>query len=202
MTLSNNLFNNVARKLEFDNFLLEEKSYYNNLSEIIELLSTFKVKVKEDNDANSEEEFSYRLLYNHYKIKHGSTYFISKQDFVIMYIVTISFLKANIMIHVSDIKGNVKWFCSSGLVNASGKRRTQKRSIILKLLYLLFQKVTFLSKAPIALHLNNASYFKTFIINKLKKKFYIKIIKSFNQIPYNGCRKKKIRRKKFTKIFK
>ena len=34
-------------------------------------------------------------------------------------------------------------------------------------------------------------------LKKLKKKLFITVVKHFNLYPYNGCRKKKIRRKKF-----
>ena len=36
-------------------------------------------------------------------------------------------------------------------------------------------------------------------MKKLKKKFFIKVVRSFNLYPHNGCRKKKVRRKKFKK---
>jgi len=126
------------------------------------------------------------------------------QDSIISYIITITFLKANTMIHVSDALGNVKWFSSSGSINIIGKRKKkQRRSIILKLILLLFKKASFIADKPVALHLNNISFsYQTFIINKLKKNNFIKIVKSFNQTPYNGCRPKKIRRKKYSKNFK
>ena len=64
------------------------------------------------------------------------------------------------------------------------------------------KKASFLGKKPVALHLNNVNFYQNLIVNKLKQTFYIKVIKSFNQAPYNGCRKKKVRRKKYTKKFK
>ena len=35
-----------------------------------------------------------------------------------------------------------------------------------------------------------------------QQNFYIRVIKSFSQLPYNGCRKRKIRRKKYTQKLK
>ena len=119
-----------------------------------------------------------------------------------MYVINVSFLKANTTIHVSDIKGNMKLFYSAGSIGLTGKQKTKRRIATSKLISLLLQKATFLSKKPVVLHLNNVNSYKNFIVNKLKRVFYIRLIKTFNQIPYNGCRKKKLRRKKYTKKFK
>lgn len=184
MTLSNTLFTNLANKLKLDVSLLkEEKNYLKNLSD-----SIFSLKVS--------NEKNYKL---NWKNNYNS---VVEQDYVITYIITISFLKANTIIHVSDVKGNVKLFYSSGSVGLSGKQKIRRRSVILRLISMLSKKTDFLANKPIALHLNNVNSYRTFIVNKLKRNFYIKIIKSFNQSPYNGCRKKKIRRKKYSKSFK
>ena len=119
-----------------------------------------------------------------------------------MYIINISFLKANTTIHISDIKGNLKLFYSAGSVNLTGKQKRKRRISVSKLISLLLKKATFLTTEPVALHLNNINFHKNFIISRLKRVLYIRIIKSFNQAPYNGCRKKKLRRKKYTKKIK
>ena len=118
------------------------------------------------------------------------------------YIINISFLKANTYIHLSNTKGETILFFSAGQVNLTGKQKKNRRSAVNKLIMLLVKKATFIKKNPIAIHLRNVKSYKFTIINKLKQFYWIKIIKSFNQIPYNGCRKSKIRRKKFTKKFK
>lgn len=191
MILSKTLFNTLNTKLNLNTISLkEEKLYLENLSKKLNLFKNFvdidyKLSWKKDTVQLSKNSKS-----------------SSDQDFVVMYIVTISFLKANTVIHISDIKGNVKLFYSSGSVNLSGKQKTKRRLVLLRLISLISKKTDFLNSKPIALHLNNVSSYKPFIVNKLKNNFYIKIIKSFNQTPYNGCRKKKIRRKKYTKKFK
>ena len=60
------------------------------------------------------------------------------QDLMVMYIITISFLKANTTIHVSDIKGNTKLFYSAGSVNLTGKQKRKRRIAVSKLISLLF----------------------------------------------------------------
>jgi ribosomal protein S11 len=134
--------------------------------------------------------------------RFGNTKEIVSQDFVVIYIINISFLKANTTIHVSDIQGNLKLFYSAGSVDLTGKQKKKRRIAVSKLISLLLKKATFLGQKPVALHLNNVNFYKNLIVRKLKRNLYIKIIKIFNQTPYNGCRKRKLRRKKYTKKFK
>lgn len=191
MNISNTLFNTISNKLKLDVSLLsEEKIYLNNLNDAI-------FSLKGEIDADYKKNWKLKQIYT-------DDSHISEHDFVIMYIITVSFLKANTIIHVSDIKGNVKMFYSSGSVQLTGKQKTKRRPVILRLVSLLAKKAVFLKKKPIALHLNNVgSSNKVFVVNNIKNFFYIKLIKSFNQTPYNGCRKRKIRRKKnIRKTFK
>lgn len=119
-----------------------------------------------------------------------------QKNFLIMYVVTISFLKANTTIHVSDAKGNVKFFYNAGSVNMTGKQKKRRAVVLFKLLKLLLKNALPLAKKPVALHFNNVTRYKYLIIKKLKKKFFVKVIKEFNQVAYNGCRQSKIRRRK------
>lgn len=127
---------------------------------------------------------------------------LRKDDFLVSYIITISFLKANTTLTVSDIKGNLKVFYSAGSVDLAGKQKKNRVKAVSRLIVLLFKKALFIKNSPVAVHLYNVTSHKQLIVNKLKNQFFIRIIKSFNQAPYNGCRKKKIRRKKYVKNFK
>ena len=189
MNLSNTLFNNLTNKLQLDTYLFEkEKDYIGNLLNQIDYLK----KLKEQNYKNlSITEFA--------KFKQERNI---EQNFMIMYVVNISFLKANTTIHVSDTKGNIKLFYSAGSVGLTGKQKRKRRIAVIKLISLLIKKASFLSNKPVAIHLNNVNFYQNLIINKLKQVLFIKVIKSFNQAPYNGCRKPKVRRKKHTKRFK
>ena len=189
MTLSNTLFNNLTDKLKLETSSLEKEKFYvkNLLNQI-----TYLKRLKENDSRNlSEKEF---VIPNTRKT--------NLQDFTIAYIINVSFLKANTTIHVSDIQGNLKLFYSAGSVELSGKQKRRRRIAISKLISLVLKKATFLGQNPIALHLNNVNFYKNLIVGKLKRNLYIKIIKILNQTPYNGCRKKKLRRKKYTKRFK
>lgn len=189
MNLSNTLFNNLAHKLKLETSLLQEEKFYveNLLNQVIYLK-----KLKTNNYKSlGVEKFT---IYNNKEI--------NPQDFMVVYIINISFLKANTTIHVSDIRGNLKLFFSAGSVDLTGKQKKKRRIAVSKLISLLLKKASFLNRKPIALHLSNVSFYKNVIVRKLKRNLYIKIIKIFNQTPHNGCRKKKLRRKKYTKKFK
>ena len=186
MLLSNTLFKIVSSKLKLKVSLLnEERILLKNLKDQINLLK----KIREDD-------------YERRNWKKDHTNSRNAQNLIVSYIITISFLKANTTIHVSDIKGNTKLFYSAGSVNLTGKQKRKRRIAVSKLISLLLQKATFLTTKPIAVHLNNVNSYKNFIVGKLGKTLYVRVIKSFNLAPYNGCRKKKLRRKKYTKKMK
>jgi len=186
MSLSHTLFTTISNKLRLKTSLLnEEKLYVKNLRVRIDSLK--KTKENDYKDISVERN-QFRSEIN--------------QDLVVTYVINISFLKANTTIHVSDIKGNMKLFYSAGSVGLAGKQKRKRRVAVSKLISLLLQKATFLNKKPVALHLNNVNFYKNLIVGKLKRSLYIRVLKSFNQAPYNGCRKKKLRRKKYTKKFR
>ena len=182
MPLSNILFNNLTNKLKLEtSSLKKEKFYVKNLLN----QAAYLKKLKE----NSSKDLSVK------KSAVTNDKEANLQDFVVAYIISISFLKANTTIHVSDVKGNLKLFYSAGSVKLTGKQKRKRRIAISKLISLIFKKATFLGQKPIALHLNNVNFYKNLIVRKLKRNLYIKVIKVLNQTPYNGCRKKKLRRK-------
>lgn len=189
MNLSNTLFNNLANRLKLETSLLqEEKLYVENLLNQVTYLKKLKT--------NDYKNLGVR------KFATQKNKEINPQDFMVVYVVNVSFLKANTTIHVSDIQGNLKLFFSAGSVDLAGKQKKNRRIAVSKLISLLLKKAMFLSRKPVALHLNNVNFYKNLIVRKLKRNLYIKIIKVFNQTPHNGCRKKKLRRKKYTKKFK
>jgi ribosomal protein S11 len=126
-----------------------------------------------------------------------------KRAHLVRYIIDISFSRSNTFLQVSDSSGKLKFFSSAGYFNVKGRKSKKSRFNVFKHFYsILTAKLKFLRNKPIALHLKNVSYQKSWVIRKLKTKFFIKIIKIFNLFPFNGCRRKKIRRKKFKKRIK
>lgn len=122
-----------------------------------------------------------------------------KQNTLVVYIVDISFSRSNTLLHVMNSSGIVKFFCSAGDLSYSGKSKKSRVSVLTSMTSVLSHKLKFLQGKPIALHLKNVGSKKFWIVKKLKKKFFIRVIRSFNLYSHNGCRKRKIRRKKFKK---
>ena len=176
--LSNIILNNS--KIEMLPHFKKEFNYINQL--------VFKV-----NYLNSKKK-NYKQLYLDLSTSNNRN-----NNLLVAYIINISFLKANTMLHVSDIKGNVILFYTAGSVNLTGKQKRRRIITVLRLFKLLYKNASFLFGKPIALHLNNVNRNKFLIVKKLKQKFFIKLIREFNHTPYNGCRKPKIRRKKYKK---
>ena len=99
MSLSNTLFNNLTNKLKLETSLLQKEKFY-----VKKLLNqvTYLKKLKINDYKNLGVE-----RFGTYDSKE-----INPQNFMIMYVINISFLKANTAIHVSDVQGNVKLFYS------------------------------------------------------------------------------------------
>jgi ribosomal protein S11 len=126
-------------------------------------------------------------------------YSLTKSDYLVMYIIDISFSETNTLLHVTDFAGNLEFFCSAGSLNYKGKQKKLRFFVFRDLFRILVSKLTFLKGKPVALHLKNVGSNKFWIIKKLKTKFFIKVVRNYNLYPFNGCRKKKMRRKKFKK---
>ena len=142
---------------------------------------------------NKLKEINYRkigLRFSNTAAKPFNTVFVT-------YIIEISFSKKNTLFHISDCSGNIKFFYSAGSFQQKGKGKTARSIVLRKFYRLLISKLKFVKKVPIAVHFKNADSNMFWFLKKLKKKFFIVLVKHFNQYPYNGCRKKKIRRKKF-----
>ena len=185
--LSNTLYNIAATKLKTEVLKLKkEKLYLKILSEKLSLL-----------EPNSNyKNFSFSRVPGNFKK------FLKEEKFLIVYIITVAFLKANTNINVSDIKGNVKFSFTSGSVNLIGKQKKNRLKSVSRLVSLLSKKAAFLKNYPVSIHLLNVNSYKFLTLKKLKENFFIRLVKSFNLPPYNGCRKKKVRRKKHVKKFK
>lgn len=117
----------------------------------------------------------------------------------VSYTIDISFSKVNILLHITDFSGKLKFSSSAGSLSHKGKSKKVRILIIKSMINLLLKNCSFLQSKPIALHLKNVKFLKRWIVRKFKKKFFIQTVKSFSIYSYNGCRKKKIRRKKIKK---
>lgn len=177
----NNINNSYLNKFLRDIKL--KKQYFKNLKTKMELVSNIKEK-------------NYTSLYP--VLVFNKKYLLNDNN-LITYIIDITFSRSNTYVHVMDFSGKLKFFYSSGSFNYSGKSKRSRYTVFRNIYRILLTKLKFLQGKPIAIHLKNVGFNKFWIIKKLKKRFFVRCVKSFNIYPHNGCRKKKIRRKKFKK---
>lgn len=182
-------------KNNFDFTKIIKKQIYiqnvkNNLNEIFQkYLNSFLnvISVLEIIKLNFYQICFYFLLRNFYQ----------KQNFLICYIIYFNFSLSNTNLQITNSSGKSKIFYSAGLVNLQGKQKVLRKLVLVRLFNLLaLLKLKFIKNFPVALHFKNVGSNKFLILKKLKRKFFIKIIKTFELNSYNGCRKKKERRKR------
>ena len=118
MILSNSLFKNLTENLELEYSELESERVYT--TKFTELTLNLK-QIKDENYRNLS------LL----KVKSDAPQDI---EFIVRYIVSISFTKANTIVHVSDSEGNLKLFYSAGIVGLTGKQKKKRRVAVFKLI--------------------------------------------------------------------
>lgn len=172
-------------KLNLNNFLTNiklKKQYIKKLQNKISVLNFIKEK-------------NYKLLNSQISTVKRS----DEENYLISYIIDITFSQTNTLLHVMDPLGNLKFFCSAGSLNFKGKAKRSRFLVFREMYNILISKLRFLKGQPIAVHFKNVGSSRFWILKKLKKKFFIRVVKSFSSYPYNGCRKRKMRRKKFKK---
>lgn len=160
-----------------------KKQYINHLQN--QIIKLNKTKIKNVKDFIPKLKYAFPLK--------------KRESYIVKYIVSIAFTKSNTLLHVSDFSGKLKLFLSAGSTHYKGKNKKNRNSVLRDFFRILSEKGRFLKRQPIALHFKNVSSFRFRILKALKKKFLVLSVKNFNSYPYNGCRVKKIRRKKIRK---
>jgi len=113
------------------------------------------------------------------------------------YIVGVSFLKKNTIIYITSSCGQLKYQCSAGFLKLNKKQKIKIPFVLIKLTKTLLNKMPYLNRIPIALHLNNIPKPLQFFFEAIfKTQFFIIQLSSFKSFPHNGCRPKKLKRKK------
>nr|QYJ09264.1 ribosomal protein S11 [Pleurosigma sp. mgcode 4] len=174
--------NSNRRKSTIFSFIQLKKKFIKKLFNSIIILERLK---------NQFFQSLHFFLSNNYLLKY-------KKDFLISYIIYFCFSLSNTVLHISDATGNLKLSCSAGLIDLQGKQKVVRRLALTRFFNILsLAKSKFLKNNPVALHFKNVNGSNKFlIVKKLKQKFFIKTIKTFDLNAYNGCRKRKERRKR------
>lgn len=175
------MFSNKKKSIIFS-FIQLKKKYIKKLVNSIIILERLKKQFYQS---------LHFFLSNNYLSKY-------KKDFLVSYVIYFCFSLSNTVLHISDAAGNLKISCSAGLIDLQGKQKVVRRLALTRFFNLLsLAKSKFLKKNPVALHFKNVSGSNKFlIVKKLKQKFFIRTIKNFDLEAYNGCRKRKERRKR------
>lgn len=116
---------------------------------------------------------------------------------LVKYIIGIFLSNTNINVYITDIKGKVNLFLSAGSLGLNGKQKTKKPVVLIKMMRLALSKIKFTKNTYVALNLKNFTKFNiSLILSLLKKYLTIELVRVYNNKPYNGCRPKKLKRKK------
>ena len=102
---------------------------------------------------------------------------------LINYIINVKLTKKNILLYVTDIKGNLKIFKTT---NSLGLKKIKQQNVLLKLLKIFLLKSNFLKNNFIALHLINLNKYFINLLIKILFLFIFSGFKSDNSIssPY------------------
>lgn len=142
---------------------------------------------------------NYKLLLtelNKYKVLENSLTNINVTKLV-NYILIINMSLTNTVVNLTDTKGKLIVSLSAGQLNFKGKQKRKQPSVLIMLLKELLIKTRFVKNKTIAIHFKNTKeYHESLVISMLSEKFFIQFIKSYNLLPHNGCRPKKLKRLK------
>lgn len=113
-------------------------------------------------------------------------------------VLLLKFSQSNTLFSVLTSSGKTIFSGSSGSLGLRGKQKTNRQLAVRKIARTLKEVHPFLIEfGPLsALHIVNVGPSRSFVIKTMKQFFLLTSIKSFDLVPYNGCRKKKMRRKK------
>jgi ribosomal protein S11 len=117
---------------------------------------------------------------------------------IVKFILKLDLRKSNIKTNILHSNGKTIFKDSSGILGFKSSNKHKKiafNSIIKKLKFKMknFRYFNF------SLHFLGSKFSKKFITKKLNKFINLKIIKTYNLMPFNGCRPLKKKRKKFKK---
>jgi len=155
------------------------------------LKKRFKVQLK-----NLRTQKTVRL------ISSDESFCIRKSLKPINYVIGVVISKTNIIVYLTDIKGELKFFHTAGSLKLKKSQKKKKVIVLTKLLKVLLMNVNFITKNDvIALHLQNFNEgLVKLLYHFLVKHYNLEIVQVNNNQPHNGCRPRKLKRKKRRKL--
>lgn len=137
-----------------------------------------------------------RLKYDKQLTEHTKNINLPSSTFLTL---SVKCTLSSTLVSATTSSGNPLFSFSSGLVGLKGKLKVDRQKAITGLLIKAFrtlESVNLGKNIPISLHLINVGKSTIVTIETTKILFLVVSIKSLERPPYNGCRKKKMRRKK------
>ena len=173
MILSNLIYNNNKNVHIFK--LIKAVKFLNKLK-------AAKKRVLPSNNSNLKTFASKKIRK---ELKHNA----------ISYIINVILSPTNTIVNVTDINGNVLISITAGSINLTKFQKRAQPAALLNIFKILLVKAKFLQNKAVAIHFKNVKRFhESFFITALKNKIFIKSFQSYNLLPHNGCRPKKIKR--------
>lgn len=171
---------------------LKKKSIYSKkiINSILQLRSVLNKKQK------YRRGLSIFLKKDSDNINANEPFFVCKKRTIVLYSICFSFSPVNTFLYVTDALGSLKFTYSAGSLGFKGKSK-KIRFVVLKLFFkkLRMLKLSTLKNKPVSLILKDVGSYRSQIIRKLKKNFFIQVVKNYQTHSYNGCRYKKKSRK-------
>lgn len=117
-------------------------------------------------------------------------------------VLRITFTQSNTWLAFSDSLGHVIFSKPSGVVGLKGKSKLNRHLAVKKLMLNLNKQEALTEYGPVALHMRNVGTRGTSIFKTVKAFAAVASVKTYDTVPFNGCRKKKLKRKKISNIIK
>lgn len=156
-----------------------QKRYTQKLNQSIKVLKNFNNRLQ--------------LKKKRLSLNYASSLKLNKN--LVMYIINVILSSTTTVVNVVDLKGRVLISISAGSLNLTKFQKRTQPMALLNIFKVLLLRAKFLKSSPVALHFKNVKRFhESFFINVLKTKLYIKSVQSYNLVPHNGCRPKKVKK--------
>ena len=113
---------------------------------------------------------------------------------LINYVLNVQITTTNTLVSLANSKGQPVVSFSGGSINLKKRQKRVQPLALVNILIILMLKARFLHNKTVAVHFTNVkNYYESLIIKMLRKVMFIKLVKSYNLQPHNGCRPKKLK---------
>ena len=128
---------------------------------------------------------------------------VKSKIYFVKFIIYILCHKSNIFINVMDCLGNQKINYSIGNIKLNKSKNFKLDTKVLENFYkTIITKLKFLKNMPVSIYFNSIEFNYQWFLEKISKKLFLTIVKFYNRYSHNGCRKRKIKRKKLKRLIK